>query len=162
VRGVREPLLWIALASLSTCLPFPHVSIPACAALALSIQLLARTRLGAHAYLSLRIAAISAWVACALNALLLTPLAVADLRLAILSVPFALLAVADSLRRMARIGAAEDDERWFSAVQVLFTGAVVVGVLRWDIAFAVQFLAAPVLAYLVLQFRRQFPLESAR
>jgi hypothetical protein len=162
MKGVREPLLWIALASLATCLPFPHVAIPTCAALALSLQLLSRTRLGALVRPSLRIAAISAWVAFGLNALLLTPLAAADLRLAILSVPLALLALTNALRRMARIGATEDDEQWFSAVQLLFAGAVVVGFLRIDIAFAVQFLTGPVLAYRVLQFRRQFPLETAR
>jgi len=161
MKGVREPLLWIALASLATVVPFPQVAIPACATLALSIQLLSRTRPGAHSRTSLRIAATGAGIAFVLNALLLTPLGAAAFRIAILSVPLALLALANSLRRIARSGAMED-ESWFSGVQSLFAAAVVAGLWRTHIASSMQLLTAPLLAFLVLEFRRQFPLENAR
>lgn len=162
MKGVREPLLWIALASLATCLPAPQLVVPACASLALSIQVLLRTRIGEHARRALHLARLAAWLACALNALLLTPLAAGLVVLAILSVPLALLALANALRRLAWVGGVGDEDQWFSAVRLLFAGALLAGCLRPDIAVGVQFLTAPVLAFLVLRFRRRFPLEIAR
>src|SRR5258708_24737711 len=45
---LREPLLWIALASFAAFLPIPQVAMPVSAALGLGTQLLLRTRLASH------------------------------------------------------------------------------------------------------------------
>lgn len=162
MRGAREPLLWIALASLATCLPVPQLVVPASASLALSMTLLLETPIGEQARATLRLARIAAWAACVLNVLLLTPMGWVVFSIGTVSVPLALLALANALRRLAWVGGTGDDEQWFSAVGLLFAGGFLAGCLRLDFAIGVQLFTAPVLAFLVLRFRRQFPLETAR
>jgi len=162
MKGVREPLLWIALASLATCLPVPPLVALACASLALSIQVLLETRIGEHARQALQLARVAAWAACTLNALLLMPLPWVVISIGTVSVPLALLALSNALRRLAWVGGTGDDDQWFWAVGLLFAVGFFAGCLRLDLAIGVQFCTAPVLALLVLRFRRQFPFGIAR
>ena len=162
MKGLREPLLFIALASLAMSLPLPPLVVPACAALALSIQLLLATRIGDHARAALQLSRLAAWAACALNALQFMPLPWVVISVGTLSVPLALLALSNALRRLAWVGGTGDDDQWFSAVGLLFAGGFIAGCFRHDIALGVLFCTAPVLSWLVLRFRRQFPLETAR
>ncbi|MBK7644831.1 MAG: hypothetical protein IPJ19_17620 [Planctomycetes bacterium] len=103
-----------------------------------------------------------AWIACALNALALTPSGAPLLSSALLSIPLALLLLAESLRRLAWTGGMGEDEAWFSAVRVLFAGAFVAGCIQRESALGLQLACAPLFAFLVLRFRRPFPLASTR
>jgi hypothetical protein len=164
MRGVREPLLWIALASLVAFLPFPTVALPVSAALALSAQCLLATRLGSHARAALLVAVVAAWFTCALHASFLTPIAMPFHlhRLAELSMPVALLALATGLSRMADTAALEESALWLSAVRVLFLGGIVIDVWTGGAGFVIQLLACPLFAWYVLELRSRIPLPNVR
>ena len=164
MKGVREPLLWIALASLLAFLPFSTVALPVSAALALSIQCLLRTRLGSHARPALLVALVAAWFTCVLHASLLAPHTSSFLlhRLAELGMPVALLALASALSRMADIAALEESALWLSGVRVLFLGGLGFDLATSGGGFVIQFLACPVFAILVLRMRATIALEGSR
>jgi hypothetical protein len=164
MRGVREPLLWIALASLVAFLPFSTVGLPVSAALALSIQCLLRTRLGSHARPALLVAVAAAWFTFALHSSLLSPHAPPFVlyRLAALSMPVTLLALASALSRMADVAALEESNLWLSGVRVLFLGGIAFDVLTPGAGMVTQFLACPIFAVLVLRMRASIALQGSR
>ncbi len=163
MKGVREPLLWIALAALVAFLPFPTVAMPVSAALALSTQCLLRTRLGSHARAALLVAVVAAWFTCALYASFLAPSPIPFhvYRLAELSMSFTLLALANALSRMADIAAIEESALWLSGVRVLFLGGLVFDIFTGGAGFVIQILACPIFAVLVLQMRTRIALPDA-
>jgi hypothetical protein len=167
VRGVREPLLWIALASLPAFLPFAPLGLPVSIALALSIVLLLRTRLGQHARPALLVALLSA----ALASLTYAAILAAQMlhgptflphRAAELCVPIALLALATALSRMADVAALESSALWLSAVRLILLGGLAFDLATGGGGFAIQLLACPIFALLVLRMRAEIALPDAR
>ena len=167
MKGVREPLLWIALASPLAFLPAPQLGLPISAALALSIQLLRRTRLGQQAQRQLLAALVLAWSACALQVSLLCD-SMLHLGLPVpffviaAAPPLTLLAVAHALHRMADVAALDESALWFSASRLLFAGLIVLGAFKVDFCVNGGFLACPIFAYLVLRMRTEIALPDAR
>jgi len=164
MKGIREPLLWIALASFVAFLPFSTVALPVSAALALSMQCLSSTRLGSHARKALLIAAVAAWFTCALHATFLTPIPIPFHlhRLAGSSMTFALLAMAHALGRMAETAAIEESALWLLAVRVLFVGGLVIDLVTGGAGVGIMLLSCPIFAVLVLQLRARIPQPDAR
>ena len=167
MRGVREPLLWIALASFAAALPHATVGMPACAALALSIQMLMRTRLGTHARGPLRLARLGT----ALLFLLYAGVLVMEMvhvprallyRAADLGMPVALFVLATALSRMAQVAALDESGLWLAGVRVLFAGELIVDVATGGAGIGIRLLAFPTFALLVLQMRAQTALPNVR
>ena len=167
MRGMREPLLWIALAALAASLPVATVGMPACAALALSIQLLMQTRLGDNARGPLRLAQLATWLTCLLYASvlgmqMLKGSTVLPHRAAELSMPIALFALATALGRMAEVAAIEESELWLSSVRVLFLGGLAIDLVTGGAGFVILFLACPIFSVLVLRMRSRIALPNVR
>jgi hypothetical protein len=167
MKGLREPLLWIALASFAASLPIPQVALPVSTALALGTLLLMRTRVARFARRPLLLASFALWSVCALNALclitwMLHGSAGFAFRAADLGMPLALWALANSLKRISDAAVVERSSLWLSAIQLLFLGWFCVDWFTDGAGFVIGFLACPIFAVLVLRMRSEIGVPSAR
>lgn len=168
MKGLREPLLWIALASFVAFLPFSTVRVPTCLAIALSLRMLMGTRVARQAAVPLLVAFFSSTLACFLHAALLTTqmLRTSTLHLAYPAAEWAvsitLIALATALGRIADAAAIEESHLWFSAIRVLFLGAMAIDIFIPGVCTLINLLACPFFAVLVFRMRSAIPRTSAR
>ena len=167
MRGLREPLLWIALASFVAFLPVPQLAMPVSAALALATLLLLRTRVAQLTRQRILFANCACWSLFALNALCLLTLMMRvplwpAFRAAELGMPLVLWMLAGILGHIADVAVIEDCAAWFRGLRPLLIGWFLVSVWFFGAGVVVGLLVGSCFALLVLQMRSRIPREIAR
>ncbi len=158
MKRVRTALSWIALAAISSALPFPPLILPSSAALAIGVQLLRRARPQGGPAGALLAAGIASWTRFGLVlaeelARLLHLQRLSLWHAMALSAPVALWLVAHGLAQLSGSLGDPTSRRWMNAVGVLFGGWLVLDGLQFGSGVLAGLFACLSLAVLVLQMR---------